>query len=96
VQVYVEIPEDIDGGGMKGEPKSCVQEIAEDDNFVVARLRYSLPARGSSGPDHAVLLKRAHIGFVDLAPAEGVRLWDFLCDSVAPSLRGHGCALNAK
>jgi hypothetical protein len=28
--------------------------------------------------------------------AEGVRLQDFLCDSVAPSLWGHRCDLNAK
>jgi hypothetical protein len=96
VQVYVEIQEDIDDGGVKGEPKPRKQEIPKDDDLIVARLRYGLPARGSSSPNHAVLLKETHIGPVDLASAEGVRLRDFLCDSVAPSLWGHGCDLNAK
>jgi hypothetical protein len=96
VQVYVKVPEDIDDGGVKGEPKPRKQQIPEDDDLIVARLRYGLPAWGSRGPNHAVLLKGAHIGSIDLASAEGVRLQDFLCDSVAPSLWGHGCDLNAK
>jgi hypothetical protein len=57
MQVYVEIPEDVDDGGMKGKPKPRKQEIAEDDNLIIAGLRYGLSARGSRGPDHAVLLK---------------------------------------
>jgi hypothetical protein len=96
VQVYVEVAEDIDDGRVKGEPKPRKQEIPEDDDLIVARLRYGLPARGSRGPNHAVPLKGAHIGSVDLASAEGVHLRDFLCDNVAPSLWGHGCDLNAK
>jgi hypothetical protein len=96
VQVYVEVPEDIDDGEVKGEPKPRKQKIPEDDKLIVARLRYSLPARGSCGPNHAVLLKGAHIGSIDLASAEGVRLRDFLCDSITPLLWGHGCVLNAK
>jgi hypothetical protein len=96
VQVYVEVLEDIDDDGVKREPKPRKQEIQEDDDLIVARLRYGLPARGSSGPNHAVLLKGAHIGSVDLSSTEGVRLQDFLCDSVAPSLWGHGCDLNAE
>jgi hypothetical protein len=96
VQVNVEVPKDIDDGGMKGEPKPRKQEIPEDDDLIVARLRYGLPARGSGGPDHAVLLKRAHIGPVDLAAAKGVCLRDFLCDGAAPSFWGHGCDLRAK
>jgi hypothetical protein len=96
VQVYIEVPKDIDDSAVKGELKPRKQKIPEDENFIVARLRYDLPARGSRSPNHAVPLKRAHIGSVDLASAEGVRLRDFLCDSFAPSLRGHGCALNAK
>jgi hypothetical protein len=96
MQVYVEVPEDIDDGGVKGEPKPRKQQIPEDDNLIVARLRYGLPARGSCGPNHVVLLKGAHIGSIDLASAEGERLRDFLCDSFAPSLWGHGCDLNAK
>jgi hypothetical protein len=43
-----------------------------------------------------VPLKGAHIGSIDLASAEDVRLRDFFCDSVAPSFWGHGCDLNAK
>jgi hypothetical protein len=81
---------------VKGESKPRVQEIAEDDDLIVARPWYGLPARGSSGPNHAVLHKRAHIGTVDLASAEGVRLRDLLCDSIAPSLWGHECDLKAK
>jgi hypothetical protein len=96
VQVYIKVLEDIDDGVVKGEPKPRKQEIPEDDNLIVARLRYGLPARGSRGPNHVVPLKRAHIGSIDLASVEGVRLRDFLCNSVAPSLRGHGCALNVK
>jgi hypothetical protein len=88
VQVYVEVPEDIDDGGVKGEPKPRKQEIPEDDDLIVARLRYGLPAWGSSGPNHAVLLKGAHVSSVDLASAEGVSLRDFLCNSVASSLWG--------
>jgi hypothetical protein len=62
VQVYIVVPEDVDDGGVKGGPKPRKQEIPEDDNLIVARLRYGLPARGSHGPNHAVPLKRAHIG----------------------------------
>jgi hypothetical protein len=57
MQVYVEVPEDVDDGWIKGEPKPGKQEITKDDNLVVTRLRHSLSARGSRGPDHAVLLK---------------------------------------
>jgi hypothetical protein len=57
MEVYAEVPEDVDDGWMKGEPKARKQEIAKDDNLVVTRLRHSLSARGSRGPDHAVLLK---------------------------------------
>jgi hypothetical protein len=57
VQVYVEIPEDVDDGGMKGEPKPRKQEIAEDNNLIITGLRYGLSARGSRGLDHAVPLK---------------------------------------
>jgi hypothetical protein len=57
MQVYVEILEDVDDGGMKGKPKSRKQEIAKDDNLIIAGLRHGLSARGSRGPDHAVLLK---------------------------------------
>jgi hypothetical protein len=85
VQVNVEVPEDIDDGGVKGEPKPRKQEIPEDDDLVVARLRYGLPTRGSGGPNHVVLVKRAHIDPVDLVAAKGVCLRDFLCDGVAPS-----------
>jgi hypothetical protein len=95
VQVYVEVLQDIDDGGVKGEPKPRKHEITEDDDLIVARLRYGLPAWGSSGPNHAVLLKGANIGSVDLASAEGVSLRDFFCNSVAPSLWGHGCDLKA-
>jgi hypothetical protein len=56
-QVYFEISEDVDNGGMKGKPKPRKQEIAEDDNLIIVGLRYGLLARGSRGPDHAVLLK---------------------------------------
>jgi hypothetical protein len=56
-QVYFEISEDVDDGGMKGKPKPRKQEIAEDDNLIIVGLRYGLLARGSRGPDHAVLLK---------------------------------------
>jgi hypothetical protein len=96
VQVYVEVPEDIDDGGVKGGPKPRKQEIPEDDDLIVVRLRYGLPARGSGGPNHAVLLKGAHIGPVDLASTKGVRLRDFLWDGIAPSFWGHGCDLKAK
>jgi hypothetical protein len=92
MQVYVEIPKDVDDGGM-GKPKPRKQEIAKDDNLIIAGFRYGLSARCSRGPDHAVLLKRIHISSVDLASAEGVRLRDFLCGSVMPSLRGHDYAL---
>jgi hypothetical protein len=57
MQLYVEIPEDVNDGGMTGKPKSCKQEIAEDDNLIIVGLRHDLSARGSRGPDHAVLLK---------------------------------------
>jgi hypothetical protein len=57
MQVYVEIPEDVDDGGMKGKSKPRKQEIAKDDNLIITGLRHSLSARGSCGPDHAVLLK---------------------------------------
>jgi hypothetical protein len=96
VQVNVEVPEDIDDGGVKGEPKPCKQEIPEDDDLIVARLRHGLPARGSGGPNHVVLLKRAHISPIDLAAAKGVCLRDFLGNGVAPSFWGHGCDLKAK
>jgi hypothetical protein len=74
VQVDVEIPENVDDGGVQRETKPRVQQIAEDDDFVVPRSRYSFPARGSAGPDHAVFHQRVHIGLVDLASAECVRL----------------------
>jgi hypothetical protein len=96
VQVYVEVLEDTDDGGVKGEPKPRKQEVPEDDDLIVMRLRYGLPSRGTRGPNHVVPLKGAHIGSIDLASAEGVRLRDFLCDSVTPSLWGQGCDLNAK
>jgi hypothetical protein len=57
MQVYVEVPEDVDDGCMKGESKPRKQEIAKDDNLIVTGLRHSLSAGGSRGPDHAVLLK---------------------------------------
>jgi hypothetical protein len=57
MQVYVEIPEDVADGRMKGEPKSRKQEIPKDDNLIITGLRHSLSARGSRSPDHAVLLK---------------------------------------
>jgi hypothetical protein len=44
MQVYVEIPEDVDDGRMKGEPKSRKQEIAKDDNLIIAGLRHSISA----------------------------------------------------
>jgi hypothetical protein len=50
VQVDVEIPKDVDNGGVQGKPKPRVQQVAEDNDFVVARPRYSLPPRGSAGP----------------------------------------------
>jgi hypothetical protein len=96
MQVYVEVPKDIDDSRVKGEPKPRKQQILEDDDLIAARLRYGLSVRGSRGPNHAVLLKGTHIGSIDLASVEGVRLQDFLCDSVAPSLWGHRCDLNAK
>jgi hypothetical protein len=57
MKIYVKIPEDVDDGWMKGKPKSRKQEIAKDDNLIIAGLRHSLSARGSRGPDHAVFLK---------------------------------------
>jgi hypothetical protein len=57
MQVYVEIPEDVDDGGMKGKPKFRKQEITKDDNLIIAGFRYGLSARCSRGPDHVVLLK---------------------------------------
>jgi hypothetical protein len=78
VQVDVEVPKDVDDGGVQGKPKTRVQQVAEDDDLVVARSRYSLPARGSAGPDHAVLHQSADVGTVDLAPTERVGLRDLL------------------
>jgi hypothetical protein len=46
------------------------------------------PARGSAGPDHAVLHQGAHVGIVNLASAERVRLRDLLRDGIASPLRG--------
>jgi hypothetical protein len=45
VQVDIEIPKDVDGGGVQGKPKPRVQQVAEDDDLVVARPRYSFPPR---------------------------------------------------
>jgi hypothetical protein len=86
VQVDVEVPKDVDNGGVEGKPKPRVQQIAEDDDLVIMRLRYSFPARGSTGPDHAVLHQGAHVGIVNLASAERVRLWDLLRDGIASPL----------
>jgi hypothetical protein len=55
MKIYVKIPEDVDDGWMKGEPKSRKQDIAKDDNLIIAGLRHNLSAKGSRGPDHAVL-----------------------------------------
>jgi hypothetical protein len=41
VQVDDEIPKDVDDGGVQGKPKPRVQQVAEDDDLVVARPRYS-------------------------------------------------------
>jgi hypothetical protein len=86
VQVDVEVPKDVDDGGVEGKPKPRVQEIAEDDDLVVARPRYSLTARGLAGPYHAVLHEGAHVGIVNLASTERVRLRDLLRDGIASPL----------
>jgi hypothetical protein len=96
VQVDVEVPKDVDDGGVEEKLKPRVQQIAEDDDLVITWPRYSFPARGSAGPDHVVLHERAHVSAVNLASAEGVRLRDLLSDSIASSFWGHGCGLNAK
>jgi hypothetical protein len=96
VQVDVEVPKDVDNDGVEGKPKPRVQKIAEDDDLVIARPRYSLPSRGSAGPNHAVLHEGAHVGIVNLASAERVRLRDLLRDCIATPLRGHVCNLSAK
>jgi hypothetical protein len=36
MQVYVEISEDVDDGGMKGKSKPRKKEITEDDNLIIA------------------------------------------------------------
>jgi hypothetical protein len=96
VQVDVEVPKDVDDGGVEGKPKPRVQEITEDDDLVVMRPRYSLPARGSAGPNHAVLHEGAHVVIVNLASAERVRLRGLLRDGIASPLRGNVCNLSAK
>jgi hypothetical protein len=93
MQIYVEVPEDVDDGWVKGESKPSKQEIAKNDNFIIARLRHGLFAGGPHGPDHAILLKCVHVGSVNQASAEGVRLENHLCGSVAPPLQGHDYAL---
>jgi hypothetical protein len=93
MKIYVEIPEDVDGGWMKEKLKSRKQETAKDDNLIIVGFQHSLSAKDSRGPDHAVLLKWIHISSINQAAAEGVCLRDLLCDSVAPSLRGHDYAL---
>jgi hypothetical protein len=96
VQVDVEVPKDVDDSGVEGKPKPRVHQIAEDDDLVITWPRYNFPARGSVGPDHVVLHERAHVGAVNLASAEGVRLRDLLRDSITSSFWGHECGLNAK
>jgi hypothetical protein len=96
VQVDVEVPEDVDDGGVQGKTKPRVQQVAEDDDFVVSRSWYSFPARGSAGPNHAVLHQGVHVGLVDLTPAECVRLRDLPSDSIASPLRCHICDLSVK
>jgi hypothetical protein len=93
VQVDVEIPKDVDDGGVQGKPKP---RVTEDDDLVVARPWYSFPSRGSAGPDHAVLHKGAHVGVIDLASAECICLLDLLRDSIASPLRRHVCNLSAE
>jgi hypothetical protein len=85
----VEVPKDVDDDVVEGKPKPSVQEIAEDDDLVIVWPRYSLPARGSASPNHVVLNERAHVGTINLAPAEGVRLWDLLCDKIESSFWGN-------
>jgi hypothetical protein len=96
VQVDVEIPEVVDDGGVQRETKPRIQQIAEDDDFVVPRPQNSFPARGSVGPDHAVLHQRVHVGLVDLAPAKCVRLRNLPRDSIASPLQCQECYLSAE
>jgi hypothetical protein len=90
------IAKDLDDGRVEGKPKPRVQEIAEDDDLVITRPWYSLPARGSAGPNHMILREGAHVGTVNLASAEHVCLRDLLRDGIASSFWGHVCDLNAK
>jgi hypothetical protein len=69
MQIYVEVPEDVDDGWVKGESKPSKQEIAKDDNFIIAGLRHGLLTGKPCGPDHAILLKSVHVSSLNQASA---------------------------
>jgi hypothetical protein len=89
MQIYVEIPEDIDNSWMKGELKPNKQQILKDNNFILLGLQPDLPSRSPRCPDHAVFLKGGYVAPVNQASPEGVHHQNFLRDSNTPSLRGH-------
>jgi hypothetical protein len=86
MQIYVELPEDVDDGWMKGKPKPSEQEIAKDDNFILAGLQHDFPTGSPRGTDHAVLLKSVHVDPVNQASGEGVRLRNLFHNSIALSV----------
>jgi hypothetical protein len=89
MKVYVEVPEDVDNGWVKGKPKPSKQEIAKDDNFILVGFRHGFSTGSPRGTDHAVLLESVHISVVNQTSAEGIRLWNLFCNGTTPSLRGH-------
>jgi hypothetical protein len=89
MQIYVEIPEDVDDSWMKWEPKPGKQQIPKDNNFILVGLRHGLPSGSPRSPDHAVFLMGGYVAPIYQAPSEGIRLRNFLRDSIASSLRGH-------
>jgi hypothetical protein len=50
---------------VKGKPKPSEQEIAKDDNFILAGFRHGFSTGSPRGTDHAVLLESVHIGAVN-------------------------------
>jgi hypothetical protein len=89
MKIYVEVTEDVDNSWVKGKPKPTEQEIAKDDNFIIAGFRYGFSTGRPRGTDHSVLLKSVHIGVVNQTSSEGIRLRILFSNSIAPSLWGH-------
>jgi hypothetical protein len=73
MKIYVEVTEDVDNSWVKGKPKPSEQEIAKDDNFIIAGIWHGFFTGSPRGTDHAVLLESVQVSTVNQTWTEGIR-----------------------